>query len=211
MIHDRQPGTDPALEAPSSTPLTPRPDRATVEAAVRTLIAWSGDDPDREGLQETPARVTRAFEEFFQGYRQDPEEVLQKTFEEVEGYDEMVIVRDIPVMSHCEHHMVPFLGKAHVAYLPDRRVVGLSKLARVVEIYARRLQIQEKLTVQIADAIDRVLKPKGVAVVIEAEHQCMTMRGVKKPGAATVTSRMTGAFRENASTRSEFLDMVHRT
>tara|TARA_R110002126_G_scaffold169665_1_gene318655 strand:+ start:1747 stop:2394 length:648 start_codon:yes stop_codon:yes gene_type:complete len=212
MIHDRIPRpTSRELEpSPSDTPevSVPRPDRKTVEAAVRTLLAWTGDDPNREGLRETPARVTRAFEEFFQGYTQDPEDVLQKTFEEVEGYDEMVIVKDIPMMSHCEHHMVPFLGRAHVAYLPDRRVVGLSKLARVVEIYARRLQIQEKLTVQIADTIDRVLKPKGVAVVIEAEHQCMTMRGVKKGGSATVTSRMTGAFRENPSTRREFLAMV---
>ena len=212
MIHDRIPRpTSRELEpSPSDTPevSVPRPDRKTVEAAVRTLLAWTGDDPNREGLRETPARVTRAFEEFFQGYTQDPEDVLQKTFEEVEGYDEMVIVKDIPMMSHCEHHMVPFLGRAHVAYLPDRRVVGLSKLARVVEIYARRLQIQEKLTVQIADTIDRVLKPKGVAVVIEAEHQCMTMRGVKKGGSATGTSRMTGAFRENPSTRREFLAMV---
>jgi GTP cyclohydrolase IA len=212
MIHDRNPRPT-SLELEPHQQVTdavtvPRPDRKTVQAAVRTLIAWTGDDPNREGLLETPARVTRAFEEFFGGYSQDPEDVLQKTFEEVEGYDEMVIVKDIPMMSHCEHHMVPFLGRAHVAYLPDRRVVGLSKLARVVEIYARRLQIQEKLTVQIADTIDRVLKPKGVAVVIEAEHQCMTMRGVKKGGSSTVTSRMTGAFRENPSTRREFLAMV---
>ena len=184
------------------------PSEAEVYAAVRTLIRWAGDDPEREGLLDTPARVARAYGEFFQGYTQDPEEILQTTFEEVEGYDEMVCVRDIPMISHCEHHMVPFMGKAHVAYLPDKRVVGLSKLARVVDLYARRLQIQEKLTVQVADAIDRVLQPKGVAVVIEAEHHCMTMRGVRKPGADTVTSRMLGLFRENSATRREFLSMI---
>ena len=186
-----------------------RPTRAEAEAAVRTLISWTGDDPDREGLIETPARVVRAYEEFFAGYSSDPEASLSKTFEEVEGYDEMVTIRDIDLESYCEHHMVPILGKAHVAYLPDRRVVGISKLARVVEIYAKRLQIQEKLTVQIADTIDRVLSPKGVAVVIEAEHQCMTTRGVHKPGAVTVTSRMTGAFRKNDATRREFLSMIN--
>jgi GTP cyclohydrolase I len=188
--------------------LPARPSEAEVHAAVRTLIRWAGDDPEREGLLDTPARVARAYGEFFQGYTQDPEEILQTTFEEVEGYDEMVCVRDIPMISHCEHHMVPFMGKAHVAYLPDKRVVGLSKLARVVDLYARRLQIQEKLTVQVADAIDRVLQPKGVAVVIEAEHHCMTMRGVRKPGADTVTSRMLGLFRENSATRREFLSMI---
>lgn len=186
-----------------------RPSRAEAEAAVRTLISWAGDDPSREGLLETPKRVVKAYTEFFKGYTLDPEEVLQKTFEEVEGYDEMVTIRDIDLESYCEHHMVPILGKAHVAYLPDRRVVGISKLARVVEIYAKRLQIQEKLTVQIADTIDRVLSPKGVAVVIEAEHQCMTTRGVHKPGAVTVTSRMTGAFRKNDATRREFLSMIN--
>lgn len=195
--------------SPSRRALVQRPTPEQAEAAVRTLLAWAGDDPDREGLLETPRRVIRSYEEFFAGYGQDPEEVLQKTFEEVEGYDEMVTVRDIPLMSHCEHHMVPFLGRAHVAYLPDKRVVGLSKLARVVEIYARRLQIQEKLTVQVAEAIDRVLAPKGVAVVIEAEHQCMTTRGIKKPGSATVTSRMIGAFRDDPSTRREFLALIH--
>ena len=175
---------------------------------MRTLISWAGDDPDREGLRETPSRVVRAHEEFFAGYATDPEEFLEKTFEEVEGYDEMVTVRDIDLMSHCEHHMVPIIGKVHVAYLPRARVVGLSKLARVVEAYARRLQIQEKLTVQIADTIDRVLQPKGVAVVVEAGHQCMTTRGVRKSGSVTVTSRMTGAFRENVTTREEFLSMI---
>jgi GTP cyclohydrolase I len=186
----------------------PRPTRAEAEAAVRTLIYWAGDDPTREGLIETPGRVVRSYEEFFAGYDSNPEESLSKTFEEVEGYDEMVTVRDIDLMSHCEHHMVPIIGKVHVAYLPRTRVVGLSKLVRVVEAYSRRLQIQEKLTVQIADTIDRVLEPKGVAVVIEAAHQCMTTRGVRKPGSVTVTSRMTGAFRENVTTREEFLSMI---
>lgn len=185
-----------------------RPTREQAEAAVRTLLAWTGDDPAREGLLETPKRVVKAYEEFFKGYHMDPEEVLKKTFEEVEGYDEMVIVRDIPLESHCEHHMVPFVGRAHVGYLPNKRVVGLSKLARVVEVYARRLQIQEKLTAQVADTIQRVLEPKGVAVVVEAEHQCMTTRGVRKPGSMTVTSRMLGAFREDHRTRKEFLSMI---
>lgn len=189
-------------------PRVQRPSREQAEAAVRTLLAWAGDDPAREGLLETPKRVVKSYEEFFKGYAMDPEEVLQKTFEEVEGYDEMVIVRDIALESHCEHHMVPFVGRAHVGYLPDKRVVGLSKLARVVEVYARRLQIQEKLTAQVADTIQRVLEPKGVAVVIEAEHQCMTTRGVRKPGSMTVTSRMLGAFREDHRTRKEFLSMI---
>ncbi len=198
----------PQPSAPGTAAEVRRPSEEQARAAVRTLIAWAGDDPDREGLRETPARVVAAYREFFRGYEQDAEEVLQKTFEEIDGYDEMVTVRDIDLETHCEHHMVPFLGKVHVAYLPDRRVVGISKLARVVEIFAKRLQIQEKLTVQIADTIDRVLQPKGVAVVIEAAHQCMTTRGVHKPGAVTVTSRMTGAFRENSDTRREFLSMI---
>lgn len=192
---------------PAKVPVD-RPTRREAEAAVRILLSWAGDDPDREGLIETPARVVRSYEEFYSGYGMDPEEFLSKTFEEVEGYDEMVIVREIDLMSHCEHHMVPIIGKVHVGYLPRKRVVGLSKLARVVEAYSRRLQIQEKLTVQIADTIDRVLQPKGVAVVIEAGHQCMTTRGVHKPGSVTVTSRMTGAFRENVKTRDEFLAMI---
>lgn len=187
-----------------------RPTREDAEAAVRTLLAWAGDDPAREGLVETPKRVAKAFDEFFSGYRQDPEEFLRRTFEETEGYDEMVLVRNITLHSHCEHHMVPFIGRAHVAYLPDRRIVGLSKLARVVDLYSRRLQVQERLTVQIADAIDSVLKPRGVAVVIEAKHQCMSLRGVRKPCADTVTSRMIGAFREDPSTRREFLAMIRR-
>ena len=190
--------------------LSEQPTQAQAEEAVRTLLRWAGDDPEREGLLDTPGRVARAYREFFSGYELDPEEVLSKTFSETEGYDEMGCLRDIDLKSHCEHHMVPFLGKAHVAYLPDRRVVGISKLARVVDIFSRRLQIQEKLTVQIADAIDTVLRPRGVAVVIEAEHQCMTMRGVRKPGTFTVTSRMTGAFRSDPATRKEFLAMIGR-
>ena len=187
---------------------TVRPTREEAEAAVKTLIRWAGDDPDREGLLETPSRVVRSYDEFYAGYSQDPEQVLMTTFEETGGYDEMVLVRDIELESHCEHHMVPINGKAHVAYIPNSRVVGISKLARVVEIYAKRLQIQEKMTVDIALAIDRVLQPQGVAVVIEATHQCMTTRGVHKQGAATVTSHMLGAFRSDPSTRREFLAMI---
>lgn len=185
-----------------------RPDRAEAEKAVRTLIQWAGDNPEREGLLDTPARVVRAFEEYFQGYNADPQEILERTFEEVEGYDEMVLLKDIRFESHCEHHMAPIIGKAHVAYLPKKRVVGISKLARVVEIYAQRLQIQEKMTAQIANAINDVLQPDGVAVVIEAAHQCMTCRGVHKPGVSMITSKMLGAFRENDRTRREFLSMV---
>ena len=185
-----------------------KPTRDEAEEAVRTLIRWAGDDPAREGLIDTPARVARAYEEWFSGYDTDPEEMLQRTFEEVEGYDEMVVLRDIRLESHCEHHMVPIIGKAHVAYLPDRRVVGISKLARVVEIYARRLQIQEKLTAQVANTLQEVLKPRGVAVVIEAAHQCMTTRGIKKPGVTMVTSRMLGAFRDDQSTRREFMALI---
>lgn len=184
------------------------PSRKEAEAAVRTLIRWAGDDPEREGLLDTPARVARAFEEFFEGYRVDPASILARTFEEVEGYDEMIVLKDVRVESYCEHHMVPIIGKAHVAYLPSQRVVGISKLARLVEAYAKRLQIQEKLTVQIADTLQAVLQPKGVAVVVEAAHQCMTTRGVHKPGVAMVTSRMLGAFRENATTRREFFAII---
>ena len=185
-----------------------RPTREDAEEAVRTLIRWAGDDPSREGLRDTPGRVARAYDEFFQGYSLDPEEVLRRTFEETGGYDEMVLIRDIEVESHCEHHMVPIIGKAHVAYIPAKRVVGISKLARVVDIFARRLQIQEKMTVDIASTIDRVLQPQGVAVVIEARHQCMTTRGIHKPGAGTITSHMLGAFRDDPSTRREFLAMI---
>jgi GTP cyclohydrolase I len=187
-----------------------RPSRSEAEAAVRTLIQWAGDDPDREGLIETPNRVIRAYEEFFAGYQDDPVEILSKTFEQTNGYDEMVMLRDIRLESHCEHHMVPIIGRCHLAYLPDDRVVGISKLARLVEVYARRLQIQEKLTVQVADTIEEVLKPRGVAVVIEAKHQCMTTRGIRKQDVDTVTSRMTGVFRDDPSTRREFLAMIGR-
>ena len=187
-----------------------RPSQEEAEAAVRTLIQWAGDDPDREGLLETPNRVIRSYGEFFAGYDLDPEEVLRKTFEESGGYDEMVLIRDIELESHCEHHMVPIIGKAHVAYIPNDRVVGISKLARVVEIFAKRLQIQEKLTVDIAETINSVLQPQGVAVVIEARHQCMTTRGVHKPAADTVTSQMLGVFREDPSTRREFLTMIRK-
>ena len=193
---------------PSQVRRLAKPTQQQAEDAVRTLIAWAGDDPEREGVLETPNRVIRAYGEFFAGYGQDPEQVLAKTFEDVAGYDEAVTLRDIPIESFCEHHMVPFIGKAHVAYLPDRRVVGLSKIGRVVDLYARRMQIQEKLTAQIAAAIDSVLCPKGVAVVIEATHQCMTTRGVRKPGTVTMTSRMIGHFRDNDAARQEFLAMI---
>jgi len=186
-----------------------KPTREEAEAAVRTLLRWAGDNPNREGLVDTPSRVVRAYEEFFSGYHEDPEEILRRTFEETDGYDEMVLLRDIRLESHCEHHVVPIIGKAHVAYLPDKRVVGISKLARVVEIYARRLQIQEKLTAQIANCIQEVLHPRGVAVVIEAAHQCMTTRGVRKPGVTMVTSRMLGAFRDDPSTRREFMALIN--
>ena len=191
--------------------MTTRPSRQEAEAAVRTLILWAGDDPKREGLRDTPARVARAYEEFFAGYGQDPAEILKRTFSEVEGYDEMIVMSDIRFESHCEHHMVPIIGKAHVGYLPDKRVVGISKLARLVEVYARRLQVQEKMTVQIADTLQEILHPRGVAVVIEAAHQCMTTRGVHKSDVAMVTSRMLGAFRDNGETRREFLTMIGRT
>jgi GTP cyclohydrolase IA len=185
-----------------------RPGRDEVEAAVRTLIRWAGDDPAREGLMDTPSRVARAYEEWFAGYNTDPEEMLKSTFEEVEGYDEMVVLRDVSFESCCEHHLAPILGKAHIAYLPRRRVVGISKMARVLEAYAKRMQIQERLTAQIANLLDRVLQPRGVGVVIEAQHQCMTTRGVHKSGVALVTSRMLGAFRDDAATRREFLSLV---
>jgi GTP cyclohydrolase I len=185
-----------------------RPSRQEAEAAVRTLLRWTGDDPDREGLIDTPARVVRAYEEFFAGYDVDPVELLARSFEETDGYDEMVVLRDIRIESHCEHHVVPIIGRAHIAYLPAGRVVGISKLARVLEVYAKRLQIQEKLTAQVANCINEVLKPKGVAVVVEAAHQCMTTRGIHKPGVTMVTSRMLGAFRDDASTRREFLAMI---
>ena len=182
--------------------------REQAEEAVRILLRWAGDDPAREGLRETPRRVVNAYTEWFAGYKDDPEEFLARTFSETEGYDEMVVLTDIRFESHCEHHMAPIIGRAHVAYLPDRRVVGISKLARLIEVYSRRLQIQEKMTAQIANALDRVLQPKGAAVIVEATHHCMTTRGVHKPGVTMVTSRMLGAFRNDQATRREFLAMV---
>jgi GTP cyclohydrolase I len=186
-----------------------KPSREEAEDAVRTLICWTGDDPDREGLIETPKRVVKAYEEFFEGYDMDPEEVLQKTFEEVQGYDDAVIVRNIRVESHCEHHIVPIIGVAHVGYIPNNRVVGISKLARVIEIFGKRLQTQETMTAQIADTIQKVLEPKGVAVVVDASHQCMTTRGIHKTESSTITSRMLGAFRDNPETRSEFMNLIN--
>jgi GTP cyclohydrolase I len=184
------------------------PTRAEAEAAVRTLIRYAGDNPGREGLSDTPARVVDAYEEFFAGYGQDPEDVLARTFQEVHGYDDLVMIRDIRLESHCEHHMLPILGVAHVAYLPDKRVVGISKLARVIDIFAKRLQTQETMTAQIAEAIDQALKPRGVAILIDAVHQCMTTRGVHKPGASTITTRFTGVFADSADYRDRFLRMV---
>ena len=198
------------LQAERAAAAERRPRREEAEAAVRTLIRWAGDDPAREGLIGTPDRVVRAYEEFFAGYDEDPVALLSRTFEEADGYDEMVTLTDIRLESHCEHHMVPIIGKAHIAYLPHKRVVGISKLARVMEVFAKRLQIQEKLTAQIANTIQSVLKPHGVAVVIEAAHQCMTTRGVRKPGVNMITSRMLGAFRDNPTTRGEFLRLIGR-
>ena len=177
--------------------------------AVKTLIEWAGDDPTREGLVETPKRVVAAYEEFFEGYTQDPEDILRKTFEEVEGYDEMVIVKDIRLESHCEHHIVPILGTAHIGYIPNKRVVGISKLARIVDVFGKRLQTQETMTSQIATTIENVLNPKGVAVVIDAGHQCMSTRGVHKTESSTVTSSMKGVFKENQVTRNEFLSFIN--
>ena len=188
--------------------VTAKPTREEAESAVRTLLRWAGDDPDREGLLGTPERVVRAYEEWFAGYGEDPVAILERTFEETAGYDEMVVLRDIRFESHCEHHVAPIIGVAHCAYLPNKRVVGISKIARVIEIYAKRLQIQEKMTAQIANAIQDVLRPRGVAVVVRATHQCMTTRGIHKPSVSMVTSRMLGAFRTNESTRREFLSMI---
>jgi len=189
-------------------PVEPKPTRQDAEEAVRTLLRWAGDDPAREGLKDTPARVVRAYEDWFSGYADDPVLFLQRTFEEVEGYDEMVVLRDIRFESHCEHHLAPIIGRAHVGYLPVNKVVGISKLARVVDAYARRLQVQEKMNAQIANCIQHILEPKGVAVVIEAAHQCMTTRGIHKTGVTMVTSTMLGAFREDSRTRREFLAMI---
>lgn len=185
-----------------------KPTREEAQKAVKTLIEWAGDNPDREGLVETPKRVVKAYEEFFAGYDDDPEEILRKTFEEVEGYDEMVLVKNIRLESHCEHHIVPILGKAHIAYIPNNRVVGISKLARIVDAFGKRLQTQETMTAQIANTIEKVLEPKGVAVVIDAAHQCMTTRGIHKPESSTVTSCMRGVFKENPRTRNEFLTFI---
>jgi GTP cyclohydrolase I len=203
------------LDAGAAPPLSRRiasndPSRAEAEAAVRTLIRFAGDDPSREGLSGTPERVVRAFAEWFSGYKEDPEALLRRTFEETNGYDEMVLLRDIPFESHCEHHLAPIIGRAHVAYLPRHRVVGISKLARLVELYAKRLQIQERMTVEIADTLGAVLDPRGVAVLLQAEHHCMTTRGVHKAGVSMVTSRMIGAFRDDPATRREFLSAIGR-
>ena len=186
-----------------------RPSREEAEAAVRVLLRWACDDPEREGLRDTPKRVAEAYEEFFVGYSVDPVELLARSFEETDGYDEMVVLRDIRFESHCEHHMAPIIGRAHIAYLPDKRVVGISKLARVLEAFSKRLQIQERLTAQVANSIQEVLRPKGVAVVLDATHQCMTTRGVHRPGVTMVTSHMLGAFRTDPSTRREFLAIIN--
>ncbi len=198
----------PPNRMPLETSEDVRPTREDAEEAIRTLLRWAGEDPTREGLLDTPARVARSFGELFSGYRVDPVALLERTFEETDGYDEIVLLRDIRLESHCEHHMLPIIGRAHVAYLPHRRVVGISKLARVVDAYGKRLQIQEKLTAQIANTIQDVLQPRGVAVVIEATHQCMSVRGVHKSGVTMVTSRMLGAFRDDPSTRREVLAMI---
>lgn len=203
MVKPSPPDADLRAVAPAD-----RPTRAEAEAAVRVLLRWAGDDPDREGLQDTPARVARAYEEFFSGYAVDPVALLERTFEEADGYDEIVLLRDIRLESYCEHHMAPIIGRAHVGYLPGQRIVGISKLARVVEAYAKRLQIQEKMTAQIANTISDVLQPRGTAVIIEAAHQCMTTRGVHKPAVTMVTSRMLGAFRDDPTTRRELLAMI---
>jgi GTP cyclohydrolase I len=192
----------------ATSPFPSRPSQAEAEQAVRVLIRWAGDDPEREGLVGTPERIVRAYREYFSGYDEDPVELLERTFEAIDGYDEIVVLKDIRFESHCEHHLAPFIGKVHVAYLPNNRVVGISKLARLVDVYAKRLQIQEKMTSQIANTVDEILQPKGVAVVIEAAHQCMTTRGVHKPGVTMVTSRMLGVFRDDPSSRREVLAMI---
>jgi GTP cyclohydrolase IA len=197
-----------ASRAPKSAPRIQRPSRDEAEEAVRTLIRWAGDDPKREGLLGTPDRVVRAYREFFRGYDQEPNAILKRTFEETDGYDEMIVLKDMRFESHCEHHLAPIIGRAHIAYLPHHRVVGISKLARLLDCYAKRLQIQEKMTAQIANTLQEVLQPRGVAVVIDASHQCMTTRGVHKPNTSMVTSRMLGAFRTDPSTRREFLAII---
>lgn len=206
-----EPDVTPARAPVAAIPGVERPSRDEAEAAVRTLIRWAGDDPEREGLSDTPRRVVSSYLEFFSGYDADPAEILRRTFAETDGYDEIVLLRDIRFESHCEHHMAPIIGRAHVAYLPHRRVVGISKLARLVEVYAKRLQIQEKMTAQIANNINDILEPKGTAVIIEAAHQCMTTRGVHKPGVVMTTSRMLGAFRDDPATRRELLAMIGKS
>jgi len=191
------------------TTIRNKPSRKQAEEAGKILIKWAGDNPEREGLLETPKRVVNSYKEFFSGYDSKPEQILSKTFDEVEGYDEMVIVRDIAIESHCEHHMVPFIGIAHIGYIPNKRIVGISKLARIADVFAKRLQTQEIMTAQIADTINEVLKPKGVAVVIDAQHQCMTTRGTHKTESSTITSRMLGLFRTNSNTRSEFMNLIN--
>jgi GTP cyclohydrolase IA len=197
-----------ASRASKPSPRIQRPSQAEAEEAVRTLIRWAGDDPKREGLLGTPDRVVRAWREFFRGYDQEPQAILKRTFEETDGYDEMIVLKDMRFESHCEHHLAPIIGRAHIAYLPHHRVVGISKLARLLDCYAKRLQIQEKMTAQIANTLQEVLQPRGVAVVVDASHQCMTTRGVHKPGTSMVTSRMLGAFRTDPSTRREFLAII---
>ena len=187
-----------------------KPSRTEAEAAVKTLLAWAGEDIKREGLKDTPKRVVKAYEDWFSGYNEDPKEVLKKTFSELDGYDEIIMLRDIRIESHCEHHIAPFIGSAHVAYLPKKRVVGISKIARITKIFSKRMQVQEKLTAQIANCIQEVLKPRGVAVVVEAQHQCMTTRGINTPGISMVTSQLLGKFRTDASTRREFYSMINQ-
>ena len=187
-----------------------KPSRTEAEAAVKTLLAWAGEDVKREGLKDTPKRVVKAYEDWFSGYNEDPKEVLKKTFSELNGYDEIIMLRDIRIESHCEHHIAPFIGSAHVAYLPKKRVVGISKIARITKIFSKRMQVQEKLTAQIANCIQEVLKPRGVAVVVEAQHQCMTTRGINTPGISMVTSQLLGKFRTDASTRREFYSMINQ-
>lgn len=208
IIKKLTPSTLPADIRPETTKIAARPTREEAEAAARTLIAYAGDNPDREGLLDTPRRVVSAYDELFGGYREDPVEILDRTFSETGGYEDLVLVRDIPFVSHCEHHMMPFMGKAHIAYMPVDRVVGLSKLARLVDVFGRRLQTQEHLTSQIVHTIDEVLKPRGVAVLMEAEHTCMSMRGVQKAGAQTITTKFTGLFRDDPAEQVRFITLV---
>ena len=199
-----------AAKKPIKKTLVKMPSNAEAEKAVRTLISFVGEDPNREGLLDTPKRVVKAYQDWYGGYNQDPKEVLNKTFSEIEGYDEIIMLKDIRVESHCEHHMAPFIGSAHVAYLPNKRVVGISKLARITRIFSKRMQVQEKLTAEIANCLQQVLKPRGVAVVIEAQHECMTTRGINEPGISMVTSQLLGKFRTDASTRKEFYSMIQQ-